>query len=99
MNNAEESFVKDGMVSFDQGKVNAVRVYFKWMVRATYFLLSKLFHFALTTITCCCGYCVTLTCHWQPIRQVSMDDNLRIWRTFSIRTLMDLVMVGSRDTL
>lgn len=26
-----------------------------------------------------------------------MDDNLRIWRTFSIGTLMDLIMLDTRD--
>lgn len=30
---------------------------------------------------------------WMPIRQVSMDDNLRIWRTFQMGKLLDLVMV------
>jgi len=34
---------------------------------------------------------------WMPIRQVEMDDNLRIWRTFSIGTLMDLIMLDTRD--
>lgn len=30
---------------------------------------------------------------WMPIRQVEMDDNLRIWRSFSIGTLLDLIML------
>jgi len=34
---------------------------------------------------------------WMPIRQVDMDDNLRIWRTFSIGTLFDLIMLDTRD--
>lgn len=33
---------------------------------------------------------------WMPIRQVDMDDNLRIWRTFSIGTLFDLIMLDTR---
>ncbi|KAE9989457.1 hypothetical protein EG327_002649 [Venturia inaequalis] len=34
---------------------------------------------------------------WMPIRQVEMDDNLRIWRTFSIGTLFDLIMLDTRQ--
>lgn len=33
---------------------------------------------------------------WMPIRQVEMDDNLRIWRTFQIGTLFDLIMLDTR---
>ncbi|KAI9817509.1 MAG: hypothetical protein M1827_001119 [Pycnora praestabilis] len=29
---------------------------------------------------------------WMPIRQVEMDDNLRIWRNFQIGNLIDLIM-------
>lgn len=32
-----------------------------------------------------------------PIRQVEMDDNLRIWRTFSIGNLLDLIMLDTRQ--
>lgn len=32
-----------------------------------------------------------------PIRQVDMDDNLRVWRTFSIGTLFDLIMLDTRQ--
>jgi alkaline phosphatase D len=32
-----------------------------------------------------------------PIRQVEMDDNLRIWRSFSIGKLFDLVMLDTRQ--
>jgi alkaline phosphatase D len=32
-----------------------------------------------------------------PIRQVEMDDNLRIWRTFSIGNLFDLIMLDTRQ--
>jgi alkaline phosphatase D len=32
-----------------------------------------------------------------PIRQVEMDDNLRIWRSFSIGSLFDLVMLDTRQ--
>ncbi|KAI9671500.1 MAG: hypothetical protein M1817_003551 [Caeruleum heppii] len=34
---------------------------------------------------------------WMPIRQVEMDDNLRIWRSFSLGTLLDLVMLDTRN--
>lgn len=34
---------------------------------------------------------------WMPIRQVEMDDNLRIWRSFSIGTLIDLIMLDTRQ--
>jgi phosphodiesterase/alkaline phosphatase D-like protein len=30
---------------------------------------------------------------WMPIRQVDMDDNLRIWRSFSLGKLVDLVSI------
>ncbi|KAF1998507.1 alkaline phosphatase-like protein [Amniculicola lignicola CBS 123094] len=33
---------------------------------------------------------------WMPIRQVSMDDNLRIWRAFSMGKLVDLIMLDTR---
>jgi alkaline phosphatase D len=60
LNNTEDSFIKDGGVSVDQRKMNAMRAYFEWM----------------------------------SIRQVEMDDNLRIWRNFEIGDLMDLIMVS-----
>ncbi|KIW04888.1 uncharacterized protein PV09_04063 [Verruconis gallopava] len=34
---------------------------------------------------------------WMPIRQVEMDDNLRIWRSFSIGKLLDLIMLDTRQ--
>ena len=34
---------------------------------------------------------------WMPIRQVDMDDNLRIWRSFSMGKLLDLVMLDTRN--
>ncbi|EME85270.1 uncharacterized protein MYCFIDRAFT_150372 [Pseudocercospora fijiensis CIRAD86] len=34
---------------------------------------------------------------WMPIRQVEMDDNLRIWRSFKIGSLLDLVMLDTRQ--
>lgn len=33
---------------------------------------------------------------WMPIRQVEMDDNLRIWRSFQLGTLADLIMLDTR---
>ncbi|KAL8757389.1 MAG: hypothetical protein Q9199_002266 [Rusavskia elegans] len=63
LNNTEASFIKDGGVSVDQRKMNAVRAYFEWM----------------------------------PIRQVEMDDALRIWRSFSIGSLLDLVILDTRQ--
>ncbi|KAL2132391.1 hypothetical protein VTI74DRAFT_3868 [Chaetomium olivicolor] len=34
---------------------------------------------------------------WMPIRQVEMDDSLRIWRSFSLGTLFDLMMLDTRQ--
>jgi alkaline phosphatase D len=34
---------------------------------------------------------------YQPIRQVAMDDNLRIWRSFKIGKLVDLLMLDTRN--
>ncbi|KAK0741792.1 PhoD-like phosphatase-domain-containing protein [Apiosordaria backusii] len=34
---------------------------------------------------------------WMPIRQVSMDDSLRIWRSFSLGDLFDLIMLDTRQ--
>ena len=34
---------------------------------------------------------------WMPIRQADMDDNLRIWRTFQMGKLMDLIMLDTRN--
>ncbi|RMZ91095.1 hypothetical protein DV736_g1689, partial [Chaetothyriales sp. CBS 134916] len=62
LNNTEDSFIKDGGVSVDQRKMNAVRAYFEWM----------------------------------PIRQVDMDDSLRVWRSFAIGNLVDLIMLDTR---
>lgn len=62
-NNTEQSFHKNGGVSFDQRKMNAVRAYFEWM----------------------------------PLRQVDLDDNLRIWRNFRLGNLLDLTMLDTRS--
>lgn len=34
---------------------------------------------------------------YMPIRQVDMDDNLRIWRTVSVGSLFDLIMLDTRN--
>ncbi|MCJ1367199.1 hypothetical protein MMC16_006331 [Acarospora aff. strigata] len=34
---------------------------------------------------------------WMPIRQVEMDDNLRIWRSFSIGSILDLIILDTRQ--
>ncbi|KAI1506393.1 PhoD-like phosphatase-domain-containing protein [Biscogniauxia marginata] len=34
---------------------------------------------------------------WMPIRQVDMDDNLRIWRSFQFGNLFDLIMLDTRQ--
>jgi len=34
---------------------------------------------------------------WMPIRQVEMDDNLRIWSSFSFGDLIDLIMLDTRQ--
>ena len=36
---------------------------------------------------------------WMPLRQVQMDDHLRIWRKFSFGSLMDLIMLDTRYVL
>lgn len=36
---------------------------------------------------------------WMPLRQVQMDDHLRIWRSFSFGSLMDLIMLDTRYVL
>lgn len=33
---------------------------------------------------------------WLPIRQADLDDNLRIWRSFQMGNLIDLVMLDTR---
>ncbi|KAL7629295.1 hypothetical protein AAE478_000815 [Parahypoxylon ruwenzoriense] len=63
LNNTEDSFLKNGGVSVDQRKMNAVRAYFEWM----------------------------------PIRQVDLDDNLRIWRSFQMGNLLDLIILDTRN--
>ncbi|KAK5624377.1 hypothetical protein RRF57_000093 [Xylaria bambusicola] len=61
--NTEDSFLKNGGVSVDQRKMNAVRAYFEWM----------------------------------PIRQVDLDDNLRIWRSFQMGNLLDFIVLDTRN--
>ncbi|KAH6851054.1 PhoD-like phosphatase-domain-containing protein [Chaetomium sp. MPI-CAGE-AT-0009] len=34
---------------------------------------------------------------WMPLRQADMDDSLRIWRSFSLGTLLDLMMLDTRQ--
>ncbi|KAK4157045.1 alkaline phosphatase [Chaetomidium leptoderma] len=34
---------------------------------------------------------------WMPIRQVDLDDNLRIWRSFKLGNLLDLIMLDTRN--
>ncbi|CAO2650941.1 Nn.00g092380.m01.CDS01 [Neocucurbitaria sp. VM-36] len=34
---------------------------------------------------------------WMPLRQIDMDDNLRIWRNFRLGNLLDLVMLDTRS--
>ncbi|KAL8856964.1 MAG: hypothetical protein Q9178_006459 [Gyalolechia marmorata] len=34
---------------------------------------------------------------WMPIRQVDLDDNLRIWRNFKMGKLMDLIVLDTRN--
>ncbi|KAI0009766.1 PhoD-like phosphatase-domain-containing protein [Xylariaceae sp. FL0662B] len=34
---------------------------------------------------------------WMPIRQVDLDDNLRIWRSFQMGNLMDLLILDTRN--
>jgi len=34
---------------------------------------------------------------WMPIRQVDLDDNLRIWRSFQLGNLLDLIILDTRN--
>nr|OQO28862.1 hypothetical protein B0A51_03444 [Rachicladosporium sp. CCFEE 5018] len=34
---------------------------------------------------------------WMPLRQVDMDDGLRVWRSFALGKLVDLVMLDTRN--
>ncbi|KAJ8106567.1 hypothetical protein OPT61_g9447 [Boeremia exigua] len=34
---------------------------------------------------------------WMPIRQVNLDDNLRIWRNFQMGKLFDLIVLDTRN--
>lgn len=34
---------------------------------------------------------------WMPLRQVDVDDNLRIWRDFQFGNLLDLIMLDTRQ--
>ncbi|KAK4141138.1 alkaline phosphatase [Dichotomopilus funicola] len=34
---------------------------------------------------------------WMPIRQVDLDDNLRIWRSFKLGNLLDLIILDTRN--
>ncbi|KAK3987697.1 alkaline phosphatase [Cladorrhinum sp. PSN332] len=34
---------------------------------------------------------------WMPIRQVDLDDNLRIWRDFKLGKLVDLIILDTRN--
>ncbi|KAI1382193.1 PhoD-like phosphatase-domain-containing protein [Hypoxylon crocopeplum] len=34
---------------------------------------------------------------WMPIRQVDLDDNLRIWRSFQMGNLLDLIVLDTRN--
>ncbi|KAL2110175.1 hypothetical protein VUR80DRAFT_1510 [Thermomyces stellatus] len=39
----------------------------------------------------------SLSFEWMPIRQVDLDDNLRIWRSFKMGKLMDLIILDTRQ--
>lgn len=43
------------------------------------------------------GVIRVLTDHSRPIRQVEMDDNLRIWRSFQLGSLLDLIILDTRQ--
>lgn len=34
---------------------------------------------------------------WMPIRQVDLDDNLRVWRNFKMGKLLDLIIIDTRN--
>lgn len=86
-NNTEASFVQydiefgEAGIAFDQRKMNAVRAYWEWMPLSTAVPLVLNMRIVLTLLA----------------GAVEMDDNLRIWRTFSFGTLMDIIMLDTRD--
>jgi len=41
--------------------------------------------------------CPTLAHYRYRIRQVDLDDNLRIWRNFKMGKLFDLIMLDTRN--
>lgn len=102
MNNTESSFLKYGGVSVDQRKMNAVRAYFEWVSNHA----SVKRRLVMTNLTAdansvshelqendSCSEMVLMFFS----SQVEMDDNLRIWRTFSMGKLLDLVMLDTRN--
>ncbi|KAI0842132.1 PhoD-like phosphatase-domain-containing protein, partial [Hypoxylon sp. FL0890] len=34
---------------------------------------------------------------WMPIRQIDLDDNLRVWRSFQMGNLLDLIVLDTRN--
>ncbi|XXG94699.1 Nuclear SAM-dependent mono-and asymmetric methyltransferase [Hypoxylon texense] len=34
---------------------------------------------------------------WMPIRQIDLDDNLRVWRSFQMGNLLDLIILDTRN--
>lgn len=69
--NTEDSFYKNGGVSVDQRKMNAVRAYFEWM-----------------PIRCVSQQESRVACTNTQYRQVDLDDNLRVWRSFQLGNLL-----------
>jgi alkaline phosphatase D len=83
MNNTEDSFLKDGGVSVDSKKANAVRAHFEWMPIRQVCEIPTRSSFRIPWLIF--------------FHKVDMDDNLRIWRTFNIGSLFDLIMLDTRQ--
>ena len=96
LNNTEASFITDGGVSVDQRKMNAGGSNGRALTALSLLILlqSELILNGFQFGGC---FVVSLKeCANRP-RQVEMDDNLRIWRSFSIGSLLDLIMLDTRQ--
>ncbi|KAI9151367.1 Alkaline phosphatase D [Paramyrothecium foliicola] len=82
LNNTEESFLNDGpQISVDTRKVNAVRAYFEWMPIRCVDTLISGLETSIDSLN----------------SQTDLDDGLRIWRSFQLGKLLDLVILDTRN--
>ena len=94
LNNTEASFIQDGGVSVDQRKMNAGKdIMLSCLMKAhvvKFVLILNGCQFGLSA-SACLRICANET------SQVDMDDNLRIWRSFQIGDLLDIIMLDTRQ--